>query len=346
MVTREFAFDPPPDQHDGLTPGTVPASGDPSQPNRCPACGCAEFRILFQATDRVFRTTPRVFQIVECRSCRLIRLHPCPSPAELAPYYPKNYWFSRGHTTAEHLEEVYRRFVLRDHLRFVRRAIEASGESGLILDVGCGGGLFLKMMAELGHRTAGLDFSLDAATIAWKENGVPVACGSLTQAPFPPNSCAAITMFHVLEHLHDPCSYVECAHSLLRPGGRLIVQVPNAACWQFLLLGHAWLGVDVPRHLIDFRAHDLEVLLDHCGFQVVRRKYFSLRDNPAGFATSLAPGLDPMARKVRGAQEGPKLKLFKDLLYFGLTVACLPFTVLEAACCAGSTVMLEGRKKP
>ena len=40
-------------------------------------------------------------------------------------------------------------------------------------------------------------------------------------------------------------------------------------------------------------------LLDHCGFEIVRRKHFSLRDNPAGLASSLAPGLDPMARRVR-----------------------------------------------
>ena len=61
--------------------------------------------------------------------------------------------------------------------------------------------------------------------------------------------------------------------------------------------------MDAPRHLTDFRARDLEALLAAAGFQVVRRKYFSLRDNPAGLATSLAPSLDPMARRVRGVRE-------------------------------------------
>jgi hypothetical protein len=77
----------------------------------------------------------------------------------------------------------------------------------------------------------------------------------------------------------------------------------------------------------------------------VRHKYFSLRDNPAGLATSLAPCLDPMARRVRGLREGPRVKLLKDLLYFCLVAASLPFTLLEAACHAGSTVMVEARKK-
>ena len=90
-------------------------------------------------------------------------------------------------------------------------------------------------------------------------------------------------MFHVLEHLYDPASYLDAAHQLLRPDGRLIIQVPNAACWQFLLLGERWNGIDVPRHLIDFRLSDVDSLLDSCGFEVLRHKHFSLRDNPAGW---------------------------------------------------------------
>jgi SAM-dependent methyltransferase len=275
----------------------------------------------------------------------LIRLFPQPSPGELRQYYPEDYWFVPRTTTAERLEEIYRRFVLRDHVRFVRRAIRESEETGVVLDVGCGGGLFLKMLAETGSRVVGLDFSLDAAGIAWRDNGVPVVCATLSRAPFARESCAAITMFHVLEHLYDPVSYLETARELLRPDGRLIVQVPNAACWQFLLFGQNWNGVDVPRHLIDYRKSDIDGLLDHCGFEVLRHKHFSLRDNPAGFATSVAPSLDPMARRVRHIQETPGQKLFKDLAYFGLVVAALPFTLLEAACRAGSTIMVEARKK-
>jgi SAM-dependent methyltransferase len=311
----------------------------------CPACDSADAKVLLETTDRLYRTTRRQFRIVECRQCRLLRLDPWPAPDELGRYYPENYWFSAGQDTASRLAELYRRFVLRDHVRFVRRAIASSGEGGLVLDVGCGGGLFLRLMRERGHPVAGLDFSCDAAVLAWRRNGIPVACGSLARAPFANGSCAAITMFHVLEHLYEPASYLEAAHRLLRPGGRLIVQVPNASSWQFFLLKENWTGLDVPRHLIDFRARDLETLLDHCGFEVVRTKHFSLRDNPAGFATSLAPRLDPMVRRVRRTPETPRAGLVKSLLYFALVVACLPFTLMEACCRAGSTVMMEARKK-
>ena len=243
------------------------------------------------------------------------------------------------------MAELYRRFVLRDHVRFVRRALASSGETGMVLDVGCGGGLFLGMLAQSGASVAGLDFSLDAAGIAWRRQGVPAVCASLSRAPFAPESCYVITMFHVLEHLYDPPVYLESARELLRPKGRLVIQVPNAASWQFLLLGENWSGLDVPRHLLTFRASDVDGLLDRCGFEPVRYKHFSLRDNPAGLATSLAPSLDPMARRLRGIPEGPKGKLLKDLLYFCLVTACLPVTLVEAACRAGSTIMVEARKK-
>ena len=100
-------------------------------------------------------------------------------------------------------------------------------------------------------------------------------------------------MFHVLEHLYDPGAYLEAAHRLLRPDGRLVIQVPNAGCWQMTLLGEHWAGIDIPRHLFNFRLRDLEVLLDACGFEIARTKFFSLRDNPAGLATSLAPFARP-----------------------------------------------------
>jgi len=234
--------------------------------------------------------------------------------------------------------------VLRDHLGFVTRALREAGE-GLVLDVGCGGGLFLGMLRERGASVLGMDLSVPALRVAWRAQSVPSVCGTLVDAPLAPASCAVVTMFHVLEHLEEPAAYLMAARELLRPEGRLIVQVPNAACWQFLLLGENWSGLDVPRHLLNFRVQDLENLLDYCGFEVLRRKFFSLRDNPAGFATSLAPGLDPMARRVRRVVEKPAVKLIKDLIYFGLVAISLPFTLLEAACRAGSTIMIEARKK-
>ena len=52
-----------------------------------------------------------------------------------------------------------------------------------------------------------------------------------------------------------------------------------------------------------------------------------------------------MSRRVRNVPESTSIRLLKDGIYFGLALLCLPFTVIEAACRAGSTIMIEARKK-
>ena len=311
----------------------------------CTACGGHKSRVRFPVTDRLYGTTRKTFHIVECAACGLLRLSPQPSPEEFDAYYPARYWFDPAENAASRMEEWYRRLVLRDHLHFVERALRESGESGSVLDVGCGGGLFPGMLRERGYRVLGLDVSREAAGLAWRRHQVPAITGELAAAPVAAASCAVVTMFHVLEHVARPQAYLGEAYKLLGLKGRVIVQVPNAASWQFALLGRRWNGVDAPRHLHLFRGADMERMLEDAGFEIVRRKYFSLRDNPAGLATSIAPSLDPMARRIREIPESGVTRLAKDLAYFALAAAALPFTLLEAACGAGSTIMIEARKR-
>ena len=308
-------------------------------------CGNERCVPLFRASDRLYHTTSREFAVVRCGECGLVRLDPQPAPEELRQYYPDSYWFAPDQSAASRLEEAYRRLVLRDHVRFVERALRHSSARGPLLDVGSGGGLFLGLMRQRGFRAMGLDFSREAAAIAWRRQSAPAVCAMLENAPFAAESLAGVTMFHVLEHLYDPRAYLNAARDLLAPDGRLVVQVPNLASWQFRLLGRSWNGVDVPRHLFDFRARDVEKLMEQCGFEVLRRKYFSLRDNPAGLASSLAPSLDPMARRVRRVKESGRARLARDLAYFALVMSSLPFTLVEAAFRAGSTVMIEARRR-
>jgi SAM-dependent methyltransferase len=309
----------------------------------CVVCRSDRSSPLFDASDRLFHTTTKRFCVVRCAECGLIRLDPVPAPDELRQYYPASYWFEPDSGAANRLAESYRRLVLRDHVRFVERALRESRAAGPLVDVGSGGGLFLAMLRERGFSGIGLDFSREAATVAWRTQRTPTVCADFERAPFPPGSLRAITMFHVLEHVYEPAAYLNAVRHLLASDGRLIVQVPNAASWQFRILGRSWNGIDVPRHLFDYRDYDLEKLLNHCGFDVLRRKYFSLRDNPAGLASSLAPSLDPMARRIRPSSGNGRLA--KDLAYFALVVAALPFTLAEAAFHAGSTIMIEARPR-
>ena len=307
----------------------------------CPRCTATEFATLFSGTDRLYRTTTRRFQVVECSHCGLLQLYPRPTSEEQKSFYPDRYWWAPDETTVSRLEDLYRNLVLSDHVHFVWPGVE---ERQPVLDIGCGGGSFLAALRRRGVQGFGLDFSPQAAGVAWRQNRVPAVSGVAWQAPFRPESFGAVTMFHVLEHLSQPHDLLESVHPLLRDDGRLYVQVPNAASWQFLLFGELWSGIDIPRHLIHFRASDLVDLVEESGFRVLRRKLFSLRDNPAGLATSLLPQLEPMSRRVRQVREFAPVRLLKNALYLALVAAAGPFTLLEAACGAGSTVMIEAVK--
>ena len=304
----------------------------------CPRCESDAYLTLFQAPDRFDTAKGRRFHVIECSRCALIRLDPMPDAEEIASFYPPSYWWEADRSAAGRLAEMYRRLVLLDHVHFVTHNIDRSGP---ILDVGCGGGSLVDALRRRGLKAYGLDPSGIAAGCAKSNYGLTVTQGTLPDAPFAAGTFSTITLCHVLEHVRNPMPMLEELAWLLKPGGKLFVQVPNAACWQFLLLGKRWSGLDVPRHLVHFRSIDLEDLLEATGFEIRRRKFFSLRDNPAGLATSIWPALDPAVRRMRGVRENASLRILKDLSYLALTFAAAPFTLLEAAGAAGSTVMIE-----
>jgi SAM-dependent methyltransferase len=313
--------------------------------NVCPGCQSAEVRTLCRGEDFLYRATERQFLIVECKECRMIRLYPRPDPAELRRYYTAVPQAHPDSGSPGFWTTLLRRFLFRDHVRFVRTSINQVPGTRPVLDVSCGAGLFLRELNLPQHCMVGLDFSMDAAATAWGRNAVPAVCGALPSAPFPAGTFAAITMFQVLEHLYDPSVYVQAAAQLLCPEGRLIVQVPSASAWQFLLLGERWSGLDTPRHLLLFRQRDLESLLDYCGFEIVRRKRFSLRDDPLTLATSLAPGLNPEVRRARGVEENRVATVIKHSIFGLLWLLALPVAALESICGGGATLTVEARLK-
>ena len=216
---------------------------------------------------------------------------------------------------------------------------------GPILDVGCGGALFGRLLAE--RATGYSDWIIRGRRRVshGQQNRVPVVAGIFSDPPFEREFFAAITMFHVLEHLYDPGSYIQTAWHLLRPGGRLIVQVPNASSWQFLLFGEHWNGLDVPRHLINFRADDLQAFSNRMRFNDAEEQstfhFVTIPpDSRAAWRHRSIRWLGEFAAVIESERCGCSRIWHTS----GLVVAALPFTLLEAACGAGSTVMMEAVK--
>jgi len=137
---------------------------------------------------------------------------------------------------------------------------------GKLLDVGCGSGLWLILMRELGWEVEGVDFDQISVNLA-REHGLKVHQGALAEQNFGSDSFNAITLNHVIEHVPDPAqTLTECAR-ILKPGGQLIVATPNASALAHRVLGRNWRGLEPPRHLHLFSPASMQSLLNKAGFR-------------------------------------------------------------------------------
>lgn len=312
-------------------------------PLTCPICSSPRIQYRLQNSDFLFRTTGRTFSLFRCPDCGAGLLDPPPTDEELRAAYPQTYWWGTRSATPgfrNRLEEFYRTTMLRHHVRLARRHFPISRPR--VLDIGCGNGSFLHLLQRrTGVRGEGLEISPDAAAIARERYGLTVHVAGIDGAEIPAGAYDLITMFHVLEHLRDPRAALDRIASWLAPGGCLLLQVPNLDSWQSAWFGCRWTGIDIPRHLLGFTPRSLALAVKAAGLIPGDPIFFSLRDNAAAMASSLCPGLDPMAAAVRGAN---RLVFPRKILYFGCVLLAQPAALLEAACRRGGTLFLPARQ--
>jgi SAM-dependent methyltransferase len=266
-----------------------------------------------------------------------------PCAATLGSYYPDGYWWSPRRRSGaagllSRLERAYREMVARDHVRFLRRCATATAGRPTLLDIGCGSGTFLHLARQRGFEVYGMDVSEHAVLEARRQYDLAVKQGEIGSLGWDGGRFDYISMFHVLEHLPDPRQALAYAGGLLKPGGSLIIQVPNAASIQAGIFGSCWYGFDVPRHVINFTPGSLRLLLEQAGFKPLMVRRFSLRDNPAALASSLAVRLDPIGRGGRGKGGRIFLEGAFEGLYFGLVLLCFLPSLIESLCGRGATL--------
>jgi SAM-dependent methyltransferase len=231
----------------------------------CPLCSGEHRRILVEAPDRCPDGKGLRFAIVRCLECGLCYTNPRPTSRCIGLFYPQNY---KPHQPSEDRArgKWSRRYPGLPHwLMHDQRASELDG-TGRLLDFGCGNGRFLEQMKRFGWKVTGVDICDAVMQRLRRERGLDAHAGSLPHPDFPPRSFDVITMWHSLEHVHNPRQVLRAAHNLLIPGGRLVVAVPNIDSLPFEWFGSAWYGLDVPRHLIHFAPDTLRDMLQSCGF--------------------------------------------------------------------------------
>ncbi|MEM1385647.1 MAG: MFS transporter [Pseudomonadota bacterium] len=125
---------------------------------------------------------------------------------------------------------VYRR--ARAHRPGFRRALAALpvGVGDRVLDVGCGGGAFLRMVLDTGADAAGIDHSPDMLATTGAQNAAAVAAGRLELAaadavrlPFPDKQFSHVFCLHAFFFFPEPAAAVREMARVLRPGGKLAI---------------------------------------------------------------------------------------------------------------------------
>jgi len=220
--------------------------------------------------------------VARCQACGLAFTVPRVPDSEIGRYYPAAYYGDRNRRFNPLFEKLIRFFRWRRVAEIERRV-----KTGRVLDVGCGRALTLDFMRARGWEAYGVELSETSAAHAREVLGLPVFVGPLENAPHPPASFDVVILWHVLEHFAHPGETLRRCRELLRPGGLLVVAVPNFASLQAGATGPEWFHLDVPRHYVHFALPVLTRTLVEHGFRVDTVSHFGFEQNPYGWIQSL-----------------------------------------------------------
>ncbi len=235
----------------------------------CPM-GCpSKDQFVLTGHDRI-NSLPGEFTIVKCHTCGLMRTNPRPTPESISFYYPSDYGPYMG-TRIEAIgndtgkASIWKQLA-KKIFQFNTKCMPPLGP-GRMLEIGCASGLFLHEMANRGWHVEGLEVSKSAAVAAQKA-GYNVYVGTIESAPDPAQPYDIVVGWMVLEHLHDPLVSLQRLNSWVKPGGWLVVSVPNAGSLEFLIFKDAWYALHLPNHLCHFTPKTIKALLSKAGWQI------------------------------------------------------------------------------
>ncbi|MBM2842117.1 MAG: methyltransferase [Bacteroidetes bacterium] len=187
----------------------------------CLVCKDQELIHAFIATDRNRRVDSRAFEILRCPRCGLGCTIPRLPFEELGRYYPDEYY-----SLDQNLQMEASRESILFRLNRINR-IKRFIPSGRLIDIGSGTGMFLKTARDHGFKVEGLEISKDVTAFGNKTWGLSIKHGNLHDSIFPANRYDVVTLWHVFEHLHEPLTAAKQLFDLTKPGGFLVIAVPN-----------------------------------------------------------------------------------------------------------------------
>ncbi|MBI4497992.1 MAG: class I SAM-dependent methyltransferase [Chloroflexi bacterium] len=262
----------------------------------CALCGSVETRRLFTARDRL-TGRPETFPVVACVHCGLVFISPRPPVQAIAAYYPDAYYPLDAEPSPESLA------VAEGLCQRVMAWAHAHGHAApRVLDVGCGTGVFLHLVQRAGGQVRGIEMSPSACAYAGIRYGLDVSCGTFDDVALPPGTVDIMTLWHVLEHVHNPLATLRKARDLLAPDGVVLIGLPNFASYEARLFGRRWYSLDAPRHLYQFTPATVQALLRQAGFTVEQVVHSSAT---FGLVYSIMGDLTGISLRLRGRSLSP-----------------------------------------
>ena len=235
----------------------------------CPICNKEDISNLLHTKD--YSLTGEDFKIIQCANCTLEYTDPAPSKEDIAPYYHFPSYISHTDTKEGLVNQLYhkvRNHTLTQKTNWVQSLF--TGHKGHILEVGAGTGAFAHSMSKKGWKVTALEPDESSRKKALENYNIhllPIEkLYNLESASF-----EVITLWHVLEHVHDLNEYMKTFQRLLKPNGRLIIAVPNYTSYDAGYYKKYWAAYDVPRHLYHFSPLSMHYLVKKHKMSIVHK---------------------------------------------------------------------------
>ncbi len=238
--------------------------------SNCPCCKSSKIAFALAAKDHT--VSQESFEIWHCNVCTARFTQHIPAEHDISKYYQSENYVSHSDTKKGWINSMYhfvRKRTLSAKKNLIKKQIRLL--TGKVLDVGSGTGAFLNLMQKNGWHTEGVEPDAPArekAMYLYRLDLKP----SAELFNFLPESFDAITMWHVLEHVHDLDKYLEQLKKLLKKNGRIFIAVPNYTSYDAKVYQQFWAAYDVPRHLYHFSPVSMMQLLLRHGLQLKKIK--------------------------------------------------------------------------
>lgn len=190
----------------------------------CPICN-SKANILFKKLLPHYSFNNQE-KLLRCLTCGFTSIFPFPSKKQIMSIYSSDEYIMNYEK--HNIEWAGGKQKTADYLKKRLREIEVLiGNKGKLLDIGGGGGAFLAYAKTSGWQVKGVEISPGWVKYAKKNFGINLFHGELKQANFSSNSFDLVHLNHVFEHVYHPIKLLTEIKRLLKPGGYLIIEVPQ-----------------------------------------------------------------------------------------------------------------------